>query len=116
MWRCCPVYSCVTCSSMAWLVWWSAAKRGRHGLADLEVDGAVLDLDDYIGLELAVEGAEVVVAGAGAVGLEVVPVEVIVVDEAAIKHDAAMRLERAGHGVCRLRGSPVVLRRTGAAL
>jgi len=33
---------------------------------------------------------EVVVAGAGAVGLEVVPVEVVVVDEAAVEDDAAV--------------------------
>src|ERR1700722_3755763 len=71
----------------------------RYRFADLEVDGAVLDLDDDIGLELAVEVVEVTVAGAGAVGLEIVPVEVVVVDEATIEDDAAVRLESAGYDV-----------------
>ena len=40
----------------------------RDGFADLEVDGAVFDLNDYVGFEFAVEGVEVVVSGAGPVG------------------------------------------------
>ena len=91
----------------------SAAKSGRDGLANLEVDGAVLDLDDDIRFELAVEGVEVVVARAGAVGFEVVPVEMVVVDEAAIEHDAAMRLEGAGYGIGGIGRGAAILR--GAA-
>ena len=72
--------------------------------------GPCLDLDDDVRFELAVEGVEVVVAGAGAIGLEVVVVEVVVVDEAAIEHDAAVRLERAGDGVGGLGGRAAVLR------
>ena len=87
----------------------------RDGFADLEVDGAVLDLDDDVGFELAVEGVEVVVAGAGAVGFEVVVVEVVVVDEAAIEDDAAVGFEGAGYGVGGLGGSAVVLRGADAA-
>src|ERR1700752_3111511 len=39
-------------------------EEGGDGLACLKVDGAVLDLNDYVGFELAVERAEVVVTGA----------------------------------------------------
>ena len=92
-----------------------AGEERRDRLAHLEVDGAVLDLDDDVGLELAVERMEVVVAGAGAVGLEVVPVEVMVVDEAAIENDAAVRCERTGEDVGGIGGSAAVLRRAGAA-
>ncbi len=87
----------------------------RDGFADLEVDGAVLDLDDDVRFELAVEGVEVVVAGAGAVGFEVVVVEVIVVDEAAVEDDAAVRFEGAGYGVGGLGGGAVILRGADAA-
>ena len=93
-------------------------ERGEEwgdGLADLEVDGAVFDLDDYVGFELAIEGVEVVVAGAGAVGFEVVVVEVVVVDEAAVEDDAAVRFEGAGYGVGGFGGSAVVLRGADAA-
>ena len=89
-------------------------ERG-DGLADLEVDGAVLDLDDDVGLELAVEVVEVVVAGAGAIGFEIVPVEVVVVDEAAVEDDAAVGLEGAGYDVGGLGWGAAVLRGAGAA-
>src|SRR3984885_9178043 len=75
------------------------SKKWGDGLAHLEVDGAVLDLDHHVALEPAIERAEVVITGPGAVGLKVIPIEMIVVDKAAIKHHAAVRLERAGHGV-----------------
>ena len=90
-------------------------EEGRDGFADLEVDGAVLDLDDDVGFELAVEGVEVVVAGAGAVGFEVVVVEVVVVDEAAVEDDAAVRFEGAGYGVGGFCWRSVILRGAYAA-
>ena len=40
-----------------------------------------------------------VVGGAGAVGLGVAPVEVVVVDEGAVEHDAAVGFESGGEGV-----------------
>ena len=67
------------------------AEERRDGLAHLEIDGAVLDLDDDVVVELAVERMEVVVGGAGAVVLGIAPVEVVVVDEGAIEDDAAVR-------------------------
>ena len=65
-------------------------RRGR--LAHLEIDGAVLDLHDHVVVELAVERLEVVVGGAAAVVLRIGPVHVVVVDEAAVEEQAAVRL------------------------
>ncbi len=65
----------------------------------MKIDGAVLDLDDDVGIELAVERLEIVVSGAGAVVLQVAPIHVVVVDEAAIKEQAAVRSQRAGDDV-----------------
>ncbi len=73
-------------------------KRGC-GLANLEVDGAVLDLDDNVGFEFTVEGVEVVISGAGAVGFEIVVVKMVVVNEAAVEDDAAVGFEGASYGV-----------------
>ena len=75
----------------------------------------MLDLDDDVRLEFAVEGMEVVVAGAGAISFHVAPVEMMVVDEAAVEHDAAVRLKRAGHHVGCIRGAAAILRRAGLA-
>ena len=97
-----PVYSWVICSSMACLLFGSAPNSGRGGFANLEIDGAVLDLNHGVVVELAVEGMEVVVGGAGAVVVGVLPVHVVVVDEAAIEEQAAMGLERARHHVGRI--------------
>jgi len=72
-------------------------------------------LDDDVRFELAVEGAEVVVAGAGSVGFEVVVVEVVVVDEAAVEDEAAVGFEGAGYGVGCFGWSAVVLRGAYAA-
>ena len=76
----------------------------------------MLDLDHHIAIELAIQGVKVVITGSGPVGLGVMPVEVIVVNKAAIKNDSAVGLERAGNGVGSLRGGAAVFRRTQAAL
>ena len=76
-----------------------SAEQRRGGLADLEVDRAVLDLDDDVVEELAVERVEVVVGGLGAVVLGILPIHFVVVDEAAIEQDAAVRLEGLGDDV-----------------
>ncbi len=73
---------------MAWLVFFQRAEQRRSGLAHLEINGAVLDLDDRVVVELAIQRLEVVIGGAGAVVLRIVPIHVMVVDEAAIE-DAA---------------------------
>ena len=47
------------------------AEQRRRRLAHLEIDGPVLDLDDDVVVELAVERLEVVVGGAGAIVLQI---------------------------------------------
>lgn len=74
-------------------------KSGGNRLADLEVDGAELGLDDHVGGEAAVEGMKDVVGGAGAVGPGVAPVEMVVVNEGSIEDDAAVGPERGGQSV-----------------
>ncbi len=71
------------------------AEERRRRLANLEIDGAVLDLHDGVALELAVQLVEVVIRRAGAVVLEIAPVRMVVVDEAAVEQQAGMRLESA---------------------
>ena len=100
MWRAWPMYSWVIWSSMAWLVFCERGEQRRRGLADLEIDGAVLDLDDDVVRRTCRRGRlEIVVGGAGAIVFRIVPVHVVVVDEAAIEDQAAVRLEGAGDDV-----------------
>ena len=72
-------------------------------------------MNDYVVLELAVERVEIVVSRCGAVVLQVAPVEVVVVDEGAVKNDSAVRLEGAGDYVGSVRVSASVGGGTGAA-
>ena len=71
------------------------AEQGRGRFAHLKIDGAVFDLHDHVVVELAVERLEVVVGGAAAVVLRIGPIGVMVVDEAAIEEQAAVRLQGA---------------------
>ena len=91
------------------------SEQRRDGLACLKVDGPFFDLDDDVGIELAVEIGEVVDTGAGAIGFQVVPVKMIVVDEAAIEHHATVRLQCAGKDIGSVGRCAAVLRRTDAA-
>ena len=84
---------------MAWLVCVSPPKRGETGSRAWKSMGPSLVWMMTLGSELAVEGMEDVVGGAGAVGLGVAPVEVVVVDEGAVEHDAIVGRERGGEGV-----------------
>src|SRR5262245_45496131 len=72
------------------------SEKRRGGLADLEVDRAVFDLQHYIVIELAIQFGEVVIGGRGAVVLRIPPVHVMVVYEPSVENQAAMSLERAG--------------------
>ena len=84
------------------------AEQRRRRLAHLEVDRPVLDLDDDVVVEAAVEADEVVVGGARAIVLQVAPVHLVVVDEPAIEEHAAVRLERPRDDVGRIGMGPLV--------
>ena len=93
-------------------------RRARHGaeermkrLARLEVDRAVLDLHHHVGAELAVERLELVVGLLGPVVRDV-----LVVDEGAPHHDAAVRRERIGQQVGAVGVGAAVVLRPGLAL
>ena len=59
------------CNSMAWFVFCRPAEQRRRRLAHLEINGAMLDLNDYVVVELAVERMEIIVGGLGAIVLQV---------------------------------------------
>ncbi len=65
--------------------------------------------------ELPVQRMKDVVRRTRPVGLGVVPIEVMVVDERAIQHHAAMRLQRLGQRVGRIRRRAPITRRSGLA-
>ncbi len=82
----------------------------------MEIDRAVLDLDHDVRIELAVQRNKIVVRGPGAIVLRIVPIHVMVVDEAAIKNQSSVRLQRARHHVGRVRMRASVSRGPHAAL
>src|SRR5438132_4199074 len=92
-----------------------AAEQRRNRFARLEVDWAMFDLDDDVVFGLAVERMEIVVGSFGAVVFGIAPVEVMIVDESTIKHDAVMRLERACDDVGGVRGRAAIEGRAKAA-
>ena len=94
-----PKYSCVICSSIACLVFSSAPNSGDAGSRTWKSMGPFLIWMITLSSNLPSSGTEVVVGGAGAVVLRIVPVHVMVVDEAAIEEQAAVRRERARHDV-----------------
>src|SRR5262245_54311669 len=60
-----------------------SAEQGGSGFAGLKVDGAVLDLNDDVVVELAVERMKNVVSGFGPIVFKIAPIEMMVVDESA---------------------------------
>ena len=88
----------------------------RDRLAHLKVDRPFLGLNDDIGGEFPIERMKDIVGGAGAVGLGVAPVQVVVVDKGAVEDDAAMGRERRGQQVGGVGWSAPVAGRAGLAL
>src|SRR5215472_6599216 len=86
----------------------------RHRLAHLEVDGAVLDLYDYVVVELAVERMKIIVRSFCSIVLRFTPVEVMVVDKSSIKNQTSMCSDRPGQCVGGIRRSSPIGSRTGA--
>src|SRR5437588_6260417 len=80
---------------------WTKKWRGR--LADLKIDGAVLDLDHHIVVEFPIEFVEIVVGGPRTIVLGIAPVHVMVVNESPVKNETAMRFERSGDNIRSIR-------------
>ena len=84
---CWPVYSCVICNSIASLVFCKPANRGDDRFAHLEINRPVLDLDDGIVVEGAIERMEIIIGRFRPIVFQVAPIEVMVVDESAVEDD-----------------------------
>src|SRR5580693_5379394 len=76
----------------------------------------MLDLDDHVVVELAVERMKVVIRCARTVIPGIGPIEMMVVNKRAIKNDSAMRRKRVCYHVRSIRRCSTVSRRTKAAL
>ena len=87
------------------------AKQRRDRLASLEVDRAMLDLQDDVVGELPVKVMKVVPRRARSIVFRVAPVHVVVVDEAPIEDDAAVRREGMAEDVGGVGMGPAVRRR-----
>ena len=92
-----------------------AAEQRRNRFARLEVNRAMLDLDDDVVFELAVERMKIVVGSLGAVVLGIAPVEMMVVNERAIENDTVMRFECTGDDVGGVGGRAAIEGRAEAA-
>ena len=92
-----------------------AGKQRRYRFPYLEIDRAVLDLHDHVIVEFSVQRMKDVVSRASAVGLQIVPVEMMVVDEGPIEQHPAVRFQSARQHVRRVHRSAAILRRSGAS-
>ena len=88
----------------------------RYRLLCLKIDGPVFDLHDYIRSKLSVQRMKNIVGGARAIGFHVVVVEMVVVDEGAIEHHAAVRSKSVGQDICGVGRAAAIARRTGLPL
>ncbi len=69
-----------------------SSEQRRGWFAHLKIDGAVLDLHHHVRFEFSIQRPEIVVGGASAVILRIPPVHVVVVNEAPVEEQAAVRL------------------------
>src|SRR5262249_31978874 len=81
-----------------------AAEKGRNRFARLKIDRPVLDLDDHVVIELAIQRMEYIVSGACAIRLWIAPVQMMVVDEGTVENDATVRSKRPCQNIRRIRG------------
>src|SRR3954447_15758344 len=72
-----------------------AAEKWRDRFASLEINGAILDLDDNVVVKLSVKGMKDVVRCASAITLRVTPIQMMVVNESPIEKQSAVRAQRA---------------------
>ena len=68
------------------------ADQRRHGFTYLKINRTVLDLHDRVVVKTTVQRGEVVVGGPGAIGFQIVPVQMVVIDKSPINQDAPVRL------------------------
>src|SRR5207248_6839185 len=92
------------------------AKQRRNRLSDLEIDGSIFDLDQNVIVELSVELRKIVVSGFRAVVLQIAPIHFVVVHEAAIDQNAAMRFQCSRDHIGSVRMSTSVRRWPHSAL
>src|SRR5882757_3219825 len=85
-----------------------SAKERRHRLSHLEINWAVLDLNNDVVFKLAVERVKVVVSGFGAFVLRIVRVRPLVIDKATIEDQPAMRLQSPRNYIRGIRMSSLV--------
>src|SRR5579871_2945955 len=76
-----------------------ATQQRRDRFARLKIDWTVLDLNNDVLFELSIERMEIIVGGFGAIVARVAPIEMMVVDEGAVKDDAVVRLQGASNDV-----------------
>src|SRR6202044_4248528 len=88
-----------------------SCKQRTHGFTHLEVDRPVLNLHDNVVVKISIQGMKVVVAGAGAIRLSILPIEMIVVYKSAIQNHSAMRLQSTSDYVSRVGLGASILRR-----
>src|ERR1700674_3217532 len=81
-------------------------KEWRNRFADLKGNGPMLDLNDDVVVELAIEVMEYIVLSCRAVTLMILPVKVMAVYNRPVEHDAAVRFERACNHIGSVRGRP----------
>ena len=70
-----------------------SGEQRRRWFADLEINRPILDLNDRVVFEGAVEGMKIIVGGPRPIVFQVTPIQMVVVDEGAIEDDAAVRLQ-----------------------
>src|ERR1700690_2652631 len=79
------------------------AEKRRSWLTHLEINRAILDLQNDVCVELPVEFVEIVVGRAGSVVFQIAPIEMMVVDKPAIKKQTAVWFECASNKVRAIR-------------
>ena len=93
-----------------------SGEKWRGRFAHLEINGTILDLDDDVIVEGAIQRMKIVVGGFRPIVLQIVPIEVVVVNEGPIKNDSTVGLQRARNHVGCIGRCSAICRRTKSAL
>ena len=98
------------------ICFFQSAEERRDRFAYLEVNRPMLDLDDHVVVELAVERMEIVVRSLCAIVLGIRPIEMMVVNKRAIKNDSVVRRKCTRNHVGGIGRRAAIRCRTEAAL